>query len=392
MQRKEARSPAKSPGKSPKKSPKKRPATEVESPQNFSSYHYADLGITEQAVEIDHLKSQITALNQKVNVVTDVQSELDTKGGQLKQNEQGRADLQNQLREYIRKTEEDAKKNKEFQDSLLRKNQDLQDEIRKQREEIDTLKAEKADREENIDAQNSTILQLRNYILRIEQELEVRKDVERELADSRQHVLDLEAQKDKLKKDLTIASDYLIEQDQKVYNANKTSVELLQHLKDAELEIETLKDYIIELKHRISVYIPVEDDSVDKRLAEYINNYPERNRLKVMFMRESSGIYQFGTRRVYVKVEKDKIIIRVGGGFLTIDEFLDIYTPLEIEKLERKSPLKKFSEKVAVQKTCVGREIKESSPIRSPVRSPVRSPTRTSPLRRGSPKKGPSDQ
>jgi len=261
--------------------------------------------------------------------------------------------------------------------------QEKDQEIYNLNDSVNLLKKEKADRESTIDRQSTTILQLRNEIQRITHELDVRVDVEKQLADARRHLEELESQKDKLKKDLTIASDYLIEQDQKVYNANKTSVELLQHLKDAELEIETLKDYIIELKHRISVYIPVEEDSVDKRLAEYINNYPERNRLKVMFMRESSGIYQFGTRRVYVKVEKDKIIIRVGGGFLTIDEFLDIYTPLEIEKLERKSPLKKFSEKVAVQKTCVGREVTESSPIRSPVRSP----TRTSPLRKGSPKK-----
>lgn len=120
-------------------------------------------------------------------------------------------------------------------------------------------------------------------------------------------------------------------------------------------------------------------------MAEYINNYPERSRLKIMFMRESEGIYQFGTRKIFVRVEKDKIIIRVGGGYLSIDEFLDIYTPLELEKLERKDPLRKFSEKVAVQKTCIGRELRESSPIRGS--SPTRSPTnRSSP--RKSPKKG----
>jgi hypothetical protein len=42
-----------------------------------------------------------------------------------------------------------------------------------------------------------------------------------------------------------------------------------------------------------------------------------------MFMRESEGIYKFGNKRVYVRVEKDKINIRVGGGYLSIDEFLD---------------------------------------------------------------------
>lgn len=83
-----------------------------------------------------------------------------------------------------------------------------------------------------------------------------------------------------------------------------------------------------------------------------------------MFIRESDGVYQFGTKRVSVKVEKDKINIRVGGGYLSIDEFLDQYTPVELEKLERKDPLRRFNEKVAVQKTIAGKEMRESSPVR----------------------------
>ena len=70
-----------------------------------------------------------------------------------------------------------------------------------------------------------------------------------------------------------------------------------------------------------------------------------------MFMRESEGVYQFGSKRVGVKVDKEKINIRVGGGYLSIDEFLDQYTPAELEKLERRDPMKRFSEKVAVSKT-----------------------------------------
>lgn len=147
---------------------------------------------------------------------------------------------------------------------------------------------------------------------------------------------------------------------------------MLKELKGAEVEIETLKNYIIELKQRIAVYIPIRDDTIDKKLAEFINNYPERNKLKIMFMRETEGVYQFGTKRVAVRVDKDKINIRVGGGYLSIDEFLDQYTPAELEKLERKDPLKKFSEKVAVQKTIVNNGVREGSPVRSPNRSPVR--------------------
>ena len=70
-----------------------------------------------------------------------------------------------------------------------------------------------------------------------------------------------------------------------------------------------------------------------------------------MFMRESEGVYQFGSRRVMVKVDRGKISIKVGGGYLSIDEFLDQYTPTELSSLNRHDPLLRFSEKVAIQKT-----------------------------------------
>ena len=144
------------------------------------------------------------------------------------------------------------------------------------------------------------------------------------------------------------ATNHSLEMEEKVYKSNKISLQVLKELKDAEVEIATLQQYIIDLKQRIAVYIPMKNDAIDRRLAEYINNYPERSKLKIMFMRESDGVYQFGTKKVMVKVEKDNIKIRVGGGFLSIDEFLDQYTPIELEKLERKDPIKRFAEKVAV--------------------------------------------
>lgn len=146
----------------------------------------------------------------------------------------------------------------------------------------------------------------------------------------------------------------------------------MNSLKKSEEEVDVLKQYIIDLKARIAVYIPIKGDPVDMKLAEFINNYPDRQKLKIMFMRESEGVYEFGSRRVAVKVEKGKINVRVGGGYLSLDEFLDQYTPAELEKLERRDPLKRFSEKVAVQKTIVGKERLESSPVRnsSPAKSP----------------------
>ena len=98
-----------------------------------------------------------------------------------------------------------------------------------------------------------------------------------------------------------------------------------------------------------------------------------------MFMRESAGVYQFGSRRVMVRVERGKIMIKVGGGYLTIDEFMDQYTPAELDALNRKDPLRRFAEKVAVQKTVMDRPAVETSPVRrsqSQASSPGKKPAR----------------
>ena len=133
----------------------------------------------------------------------------------------------------------------------------------------------------------------------------------------------LQQAKQELRDELDSLAVYMQELEEKVYKANKTSLELLKQIRDDDEEIETLKRYIIDLKSKIAVYIPVKDDPIDQKVAEYINNYPDRQRLKVMFMRESSGVYEFGSRRVGIKVDKDRISVRVGGGYLSIGEFLD---------------------------------------------------------------------
>lgn len=116
-------------------------------------------------------------------------------------------------------------------------------------------------------------------------------------------------------------------------------------------EMQQYRSYILELKQKVAVYVPVKSDIIDKKIAEFVNSYPVPSKLKVMFTRESEGVYTFGTKKVTIKVIEDRINIRVGGGYLSIEEFLDQYTPLEVEKLERKDPLRKATEKIAVNRS-----------------------------------------
>ena len=68
-----------------------------------------------------------------------------------------------------------------------------------------------------------------------------------------------------------------------------------------------MKNYIVDLKARVAVDVPMKDDPVDQKIAEFINNYPERNKLKIMFMRDSAGVYEFGSKRVKVEIAQGKI-------------------------------------------------------------------------------------
>ena len=51
------------------------------------------------------------------------------------------------------------------------------------------------------------------------------------------------------------------------------------------------------------VYIPRKKDVIDEMLSQTINSYPERNEMKIMFLRESEGVYTCGSKRVYIKID-----------------------------------------------------------------------------------------
>lgn len=126
-----------------------------------------------------------------------------------------------------------------------------------------------------------------------------------------------------MQKELETAGDYLLEQEEKTNKANQTALALLSKLKEADEEIEELKQYILELKSKMHQYVPVKGDAVDQAIADYINDEADKSSIKVMFIRINPGIYQFGSKKICVKVEQGKIHIRVGGGYLYIQEFLD---------------------------------------------------------------------
>ena len=74
---------------------------------------------------------------------------------------------------------------------------------------------------------------------------------------------------------------------------------------------------------RNQIYHSDSTDKIDTALGNYLNQFPEREKMKIMFLRESEGIYRFGSKRVYVKTEKGgQMKVRVGGGFMSMGKFI----------------------------------------------------------------------
>ena len=74
-------------------------------------------------------------------------------------------------------------------------------------------------------------------------------------------------------------------------------------------------------------------------LADFINNYPDRSQLKINFKREKEGQYLFGSLRVNIVNMQNKLKVKVAGGFIDLQEYMNQKIPSELAKLERKDPL-----------------------------------------------------
>jgi hypothetical protein len=54
----------------------------------------------------------------------------------------------------------------------------------------------------------------------------------------------------------------------------------------------------------------------------------------VPIKRMGDGNYLFGTKKIFAKIMNGKLVIRVGGGFMIIEEFITAYSDQELTKIQ----------------------------------------------------------
>ena len=112
------------------------------------------------------------------------------------------------------------------------------------------------------------------------------------------------------------------------------------------------------MKEQRKIYIPKKNDPIDAMLSDAINSFPEREKIKIMFLRESDGVYRFGSRRVHIKIEHgEHVLVRVGGGHMALEDFIRQFSAQEAQKIERRNVVKRFKKKVDAQKIALNESI-----------------------------------
>ncbi|MBK8156689.1 MAG: hypothetical protein IPK55_12175 [Streptococcus sp.] len=70
---------------------------------------------------------------------------------------------------------------------------------------------------------------------------------------------------------------------------------------------------------------------IDEMLGEWLNMHG----CPIPIKKLGGGFYMFGTRKIFAKIINGKLVIRVGGGYMGIDEFMKHYGQQELEKMRR---------------------------------------------------------
>jgi hypothetical protein len=76
------------------------------------------------------------------------------------------------------------------------------------------------------------------------------------------------------------------------------------------------------------VFKALKGDAVDELWCWHLN----KHQLDLKVERKGPGKYLFGTRNIMCKIINGKLVVRVGGGYMSADEFIEQYGKIEMLK------------------------------------------------------------
>jgi hypothetical protein len=84
---------------------------------------------------------------------------------------------------------------------------------------------------------------------------------------------------------------------------------------------------------QVRVFKAIKGDKVDELWCWHLN----KHQLDLDVKRLGPGKYLFGTRNIMCKIINGKLVVRVGGGYMSADEFIEQYGKIELLKAMKDS-------------------------------------------------------
>lgn len=156
------------------------------------------------------------------------------------------------------------------------------------------------------------------------------EELRKQIAELKETIRKLQEERDQLQKEIFRLTEELIKQTKTNLDQLNTLNKVTEDNKRLQQNLDSAMDCIPAPQRQSSRYVPAKGDKIDKRLSVFIN---KSKNLPIQFIRIGEGLYTFGTKKIAVKILNGKIVIRVGGGYLMIEEFLRLYTFSELKKL-----------------------------------------------------------
>jgi septal ring factor EnvC (AmiA/AmiB activator) len=161
-------------------------------------------------------------------------------------------------------------------------------------------------------------VEIQNYLTRIDQE-------EEKIRERDEKIAMLEAELAQARQEYEATNEELNQREIEIGNLEQELDDLYEQRKREAGEEERLRleeeERLRKMPKQKIKYQAVKGDKVDEKMAFYMNNFD----MDVPMQRLGDGQYMFGSRKVFAKIMNDKLVVRVGGGFMLIDEFLPTY-------------------------------------------------------------------
>ena len=151
-----------------------------------------------------------------------------------------------------------------------------------------------------------------------------------QITDLNRHIERYEADIERLTQDKQLLIERLNELSQAVAQKIDEIEEMELLIGDKDRIIEIMNRRIREKQNKPVFTLP-KGDLIDQMLSHYVNQancpFPIR--------KIGNGFYLFGTKKIYAKILNGKLVIRVGGGFMIIEEFIATYADAEMNKISK---------------------------------------------------------